>query len=151
MDSIPLEKRNGVAGVVGLCMNLKDMSVRGRYIISRRKPNYKRYLLARKGVKGDKNFCIKTSVMKEFLIPEHDDTKWEPKGGVLWLELDKKYETLFVNIPISVCTGPNPESYTGSMKKETLANVMTSFYGSIYIVNNGKRYYPLKNYSKSVH
>ena len=48
------------------------------------------YLLARKGVKGDKNFCIKTSVMKEFLIPEHDDTKWVPEGGILWLELDKK-------------------------------------------------------------
>lgn len=150
MDSIPLEERNGVAGVVGLCMNLKDMSVRGTSFPEESQIT-RGYLLARKGVKGDKNFCIKTSVMKEFLIPEHDDTKWEPEGGVLWLELDKKYETLFVNIPISVCTGPNPESYTGSMKKETLANVMTSFYGSIYIVNNGKRYYPLKNYSKSVH
>lgn len=63
--------------------------------------------------------------MKEFLIPEHDDTKWVPEGGVLWLELDKKYETLFVNIPISVCTEPNPGSYTESMKKETLANIMS--------------------------
>lgn len=34
--------------------------------------------------------------MKEFLIPEYNDTKWVPEGGYLWLELDKKYDTLFI-------------------------------------------------------
>lgn len=140
LDSIPSEKRNVIAGVVGLCMNLKDMTVRGTSF-PKDSQITKGYLLARKGVTGDKNFCIRTSVMKEFLIPEHEDTKWVPEGGVLWLELDKKYDTLFVNIPISVCTEPNPNSYTGAMKKTTLANVMTSYYGSVYVINHGKGYY----------
>ena len=148
LDSIPIEKRNVVAGVVGLCMNLKDMSVRGTLFPEDRQIT-KGYLLARKGVTGDKNFCIRTSVMKEFLIPEYNDTKWVPEGGVLWLELDKKYDSLFVNIPISVCAEPNMNSYTGTIKKKTLSNYMTSYYGSVYVINHGKGYYSKKRILKA--
>ena len=64
--------------------------------------------------------------------------------GVLWLELDKQYDTLFVNIPISVCAKPNPDSYTGAMTKIILSNVMTNYYGYMHIINHGKGYYSHK-------
>ena len=78
LDSIP-EKKQDVAGVVGLCVNLKDMSVRGTSFPEKSQIT-KGYLLARKGVTGDKNFCMKLNVMKKFLIPEYSDTKWVPGG-----------------------------------------------------------------------
>ena len=143
LDSIPADKFSQVVGVVGLCMNSKDMTVRGTSFPEDSQIT-KGYLLKRKGVTGDKNFCMKTSIMRNYYIPEYVDTKWVPEGGVLWLELDKKYDTLFVNIPISVCTESNPDSYTGTMKKKNLANVMTSYYDSTYVINHGKGYYSAK-------
>jgi len=42
---------------------------------------------------------------------------------------------------ISVCTELNPDSYIGTMKKENDANAMTSYYGSIYVINHAKGCY----------
>lgn len=140
LDSISRQQFPSVAGVVGLCLNMRDNTVRGVKF-----PNdsqiTKGYLLRRLGVQGDKNFCMKTSVMREFLIPEFDDTKWVPEGGYLWLEIDKKYDTLFVNIPMAICAEANDGSFIGQMKQKTLSNIMSLYYQSIYIINNGKGYY----------
>lgn len=110
------DHRDDIAGVVGLCLNLTDSSVRGTPFPEDFQIT-KGYVLRKRDVQGDKNFCIKTKVMREFLIPEYDDTKWVPEGGFLWLELDKKYYTCFVNTPMAVCTEPNNNSYLGSFKK----------------------------------
>lgn len=143
LNTIPNSLSDEVAGVVGLCLNLKDMTIRGTKFPMDSQIS-KGYLLRKKGVMGDKNFCIKTSVMKNYLIPEYDDTKWVPEGGVLWLEIDKKYNTLFINIPIAVCSEPNIDSYLGSLKEISLSNFMSIYYSNIYIINEGKKYYPIK-------
>lgn len=150
LDSIPSEKKEDVAGVVGLCLNLSDKTVRGTYFPIDYQIT-KGYLLRKQKVSGDRNYCMKTSVMKEHLIPEYPDTKWVPEGGVLWLEIDKQFDTVFVNIPFSVCTEPNPNSYLGSMKKITLSNCMSIYYGALYEVNFGKGYYSFINYLKAVY
>lgn len=74
------ENSDKIVGVVGLCLNSKDMTVRGTSF-PKSKQITKGYLLQRKGVCGDKNFCMKTSIMREYLIPQHSDTKWVPEGG----------------------------------------------------------------------
>lgn len=148
LETIQAMNSTEIMGVVGLCLNSKDMTVRGTafpkdYQIS------KGYLLRRKGVEGDKNYCIKTDIMKSHLIPEYKDTKWVPEGGILWLELDKKYYTLFINKPISVCSEPNEASYLGSLKRISLSNAMSMYYSSIYQINRGKGYYSFKTMLKS--
>ena len=142
------DSREEIAGVVGLCLNLTDLSVRG----TRFPEDFqitKGYILRKNNVVGDKNFCIKTKIMQEFLIPEYDDTKWVPEGGFLWLELDKKYDTCFVNAPMTVCTEANDNSYLGSLKKQNLSNLMSIYYSSMYIINNGKKFYALSLLLKS--
>jgi len=49
--------------------------------------------------------------------------------------------TVGLKISISVCTELNPDSYIGTMKKMILANAMTSYYGSTYVINHAKGYY----------
>lgn len=80
LESIPSDMKIKVAGVVGLCLNAKDKTVRGTkfpkdYQIT------KGYILKRQGASGDRNFCMKTAIMRQFLIPEYPDTKWVPEGG----------------------------------------------------------------------
>lgn len=148
LKTIPDSQFDKIVGVVGLCMNSRDMTVRGTAFPEDSQIS-KGYLLRRKGVTGDKNFCMKTCIMKEHLIPEYPDTKWVPEGGILWLELDKKYHTLFINVPISVCAEPNDGSYLGSLKRISLSNAMSMYYSSIYQINRGKGYYSLKTMLKS--
>lgn len=148
LESIPVDMRSKVAGVVGLCLNAKDKTVRGTkfpqdYQIT------KGYLLKREGVSGDKNFCMRTEVMRQFLIPEYPDTKWVPEGGMLWTELDKNYDTLYVNEPMAVCAEPNEGSYSGNLREPSLANVMSAYYSAAYLVNRAKRIYGLKATLKS--
>lgn len=139
---------SNVAGVVGLCLNAKDLSIRG-VAFPKDVMVSKGYILRNKyNVYGDRNFCIKISVMREFLIPEFDDTNWVPEGSTLWLNVDKHYDTVFVNQPMSVCMEPNENSVTGQLKKETLANVMSGYYGGLHVVNNGRGYYPLSHRTK---
>ena len=148
LDCIKPEQKDCVAGVVGLCLNSKDMTVRGVKFPEDQQIS-KGYILKKQGVLGDKNFCIRTEVMRQFLIPEYEDTKWVPEGGYLWLEIDKVYDTLFVNIPMSVCAEANENSYLGNMKVLSLSNIMSTYYQSIYIVNSGKEYYDHKTLFRS--
>lgn len=139
-----------IAGVVGLCLNAKDMSVRGVPF-----PDHvsitKGYILRnRYNVYGDRNFCIKIGVMREFLIPEYDDTNWVPEGATLWLDVDKNYDTIFINEPMSVCMEPNENSVTGQLKQESRANVMSGYYGNLFIVNNGCGYYTSTQWLKAI-
>lgn len=148
LRSVSADKNDLIAGVVGLCLNSKDKSVRGTEF-PQDKELSKGYLLRRKGVSGDKNFCIKRSVMIQFLIPEFEDTKWVPEGGYLWLEIDKKFDTLFVNIPMAVCSEPNEQSYLGGLKVKNLSNIMSVYYQSLYMLNNGKGYYNINKLCKA--
>ena len=139
-----------IAGVVGLCLNAKDMSVRGVPFPFHKAITKGCELRNKYNVYGDRNFCMKTDVMRRFLIPEFDDTNWVPEGSTLWLELDKDYYTIFINEPMSVCMEPNENSVTGQLKKETLASVMSGYYGSLFTVNNGKGYYTTTQMLKSI-
>lgn len=130
---------NNLAGVVGLCLNKRDMSVRGTRFPDERKL-CRGIDLRRQGVYGDRNFCIRTEIMKEFLLPEYRDTKWVPEAIPLWLGIDKKYLTYFVNVPFSVCTEANSNSLSGAVKHKTLSNVMSMFYAFQYRINDGKGY-----------
>jgi glycosyltransferase involved in cell wall biosynthesis len=136
-DQIPELQRDSVVGVVGLCLNLKDFSIRGTSfaqdsIIS------KGYIERKKGSTGDKNYCMKTEIMKEFLIPELPDTKWVPEG-IIWNRIDRAYNTLFVNHAFSVCSEPNESSMLGSMaakgKTRSVSACMSTYYGSVYGLN----------------
>lgn len=137
LEKIPNQLKDKVAGVVGLCINLSDGTIRGSKF-PKDEEITTGYKLIKKGVKGDRNFCIKTDIMKQFLIPEYHDTKWVAEGSALWLKLDRHYLTYFVNTPFSVCAEPNLNSVSGQMKEKTIQNIMSKYYDCIESLNYSK-------------
>lgn len=135
LEDSDVDNDTSLAGVVGMCLNKSDMSPRSSLfpqdkIIS----TGTEQRLA--GAKGDRNFCMKTVVMKEFLIPEFEDTNWVPELNYLWIPLDRKYKTVFVNEAISVCSEPNPGSVSGQIKEKSVSSMMSMFYSACGTVNN---------------
>lgn len=146
--SVSADDNDKIAGCVGICLNAKDRTIRGTKFPKDVQVS-KGYLLRRLGVSGDRNFCIKRKIMQHYLLPEFDDTKWVPEGGYLWLEIDKQFDTLFINVPMAVCTEPNDQSYLGGLKAKNLSNIMSVYYHSLYVLNSGKRYYSIYIICKS--
>ncbi|MEG2599728.1 MAG: glycosyltransferase family A protein [Muribaculaceae bacterium] len=130
------QRNESFAGVVGLCLNKSDNTVRGTYF-----PNeiiFSTGIELRKtyNVFGDRNYCIKTSILRKYPIPEHSDTKWVSEGPTLWIAIDREYLTCFVNIPFAICAEPNINSMMGKMKTKDMDAYMSKYYGSLYEINN---------------
>lgn len=140
IEATEKENERKIAGIVGLCLNRKDFSVRGTkfpkdFQISTGTEQNKL------GVVGDKNYCMKTEIMLKYLLPEHKDTKYFPEF-FMWREIDKSYDSIFINKPFSVCTEPNSESmsgnYTGvNIRKMSSHSCMTNYYKNLYLINLG--------------
>lgn len=132
---IPENIKDQIIGVVGLCLNRKDGLIRGtsfpnNFMITTGRE------LRKQGVKGDKNFCMKTTIMRNFLFPEHKDTKWVPEGSALWIPIDNEYLTVFVNTPFSICSEPSPTSMMGISKVKSPESCMSTYYGKMYYIAN---------------
>lgn len=140
LAEIDADNNPNISGVVGICLNASDRTFR-----SSKLPEDKMLCtglsLRKRGATGDRNYCIKTNVMKEFLIPEFQDTKWVPESSWLWALLDKKYKTYFINKPLSVCSEPNINSVTGQLQQQSLSSLMSMFYGSVGVLNESKELY----------
>lgn len=137
MEKIPNGIKNKVIGVVGLCLNMSDGTVRGtKFPLDEQITTG--IALKKKGAKGDRNFCMKTEVMKNFLIPEYPDTRWVPEGSALWLKIDRNYLTYFVNVPFSVCSEPSVDSFSGQMSQITPSNIMSKYYDILELLNHSK-------------
>jgi len=138
LDSIPEDKRDQFVGVVGICLNKKDMTVRGdRYpqdvMDSTGAAIFKKYK-----IRGDRNFCMRTEIMRQFPSPEHKDTHCVPEV-IVWRRIDKYYLTRYTNVPMAVCEEPNPNSVTGGFAIEKSPRVyLSKYYGAIYAVNEQK-------------
>lgn len=148
LSMIPIDLKDKVCGVVGACLNKSDMSYRSSILPE----NF--YIcrgidLRNSGAKGDRNFCIKKDVLTDYLIKEYPGTHWIPEGTALWIPIDKKYLTVFVNEPMSVCSEPNENSVSGSLKSPTLANILSGFYMNINLLNDCKFAYGLSAIMKS--
>ena len=148
INKIPAELREKVAGVVGLCLNKNKGGIRGT-LFPEDFQITTGVKLRKKGVDGDRNWCMKKDVLQKYYIPEYTETKWVPEGSALWLKLDKDYLTLFVNIPFSVCSEPNKSSVTGQFSKLTLSNVFSSYYGAVEKINYSKDIITLYDIFKS--
>ncbi len=147
-EGVPFDK---IIGVVGLCLNKTDGTVRGvgfsqEVIISTGREE------RNKGTKGDKNFCMKTEVMRKFLIPELPGTKWVPEG-IIWNRIDREYKTVFVDLPFSICTEANEGSmlgsFMGNIANRGLGACMSAYYGELYAINESSDLLSLKQYCKS--
>ncbi|MEG2191515.1 MAG: glycosyltransferase family A protein [Bacteroidales bacterium] len=148
LEMIPTNIKDKVIGVVGLCLNKKDGSVRGTLF-----PNDFTITTGRElrklGAKGDRNFCMKTTIMRKFLIPEYTDTKWVPEGNTLWIPIDKQYLTVFVNTPFSICSEPSPTSMMGKSQVKSPESCMSRYYQEMYYIANDDTA-PIINILKSI-
>ena len=59
------------------------------------------------GVRGEKFFCYKTEIMKEFNFPLED--KYVPESTVMW-NISSKYKTIFINESLRTYVLPQKES-----------------------------------------
>ena len=134
LDSIEIDQRDKFVGVVGICLNKKDLTVRGDKFPQDIMDSTGADILRKYNIKGDRNFCMKTEIMKRFPIPEYFDTKCVPEM-ISWRRIDREYLTRFSNVPMAVCSEPNAESMSGKISRKTPATCMTNFYGAIYAVN----------------
>lgn len=137
LSIIPKDKLEYVCGVVGACLNKSDMSYRSS-ILPKDFSICRGIDLRNLGATGDRNYCIKCEILKKYLIKEYPGTHWIPEGTALWIPLDKKYLTVFVNEPMSVCSEPNENSVSGSLKSRSLSNILSSVYMDINLLNNCK-------------
>lgn len=147
LNAILADDNPSIAGVVGSCLNAGDLSFRSSKLIED-KILTTGIKLRKNGATGDRNFCMKVSVMRQYLIPEFEDTKWVPESNWVWGPIDLKYLTYFVNEPMSVCAEPNPDSVTGQLKKRTVSNLMSPYYAAVGLLNNVRQLFPKKTILK---
>lgn len=104
------------------------------------------------GAYGDRNFCMRTEVMRKFPIPELPGTKWVPEG-IMWTRVDRKYKTLYVNEVFAFGAEPNPNSLTGtfndSLVKRNTSNCMSRYYGALYAINEASDTLSIKKYFRA--
>lgn len=135
LAEVNADNDNTIAGVVGLCLNASDRTFRSS-VLKEGNVLTTGLKLREKGATGDRNYCIKKDILMEYLIPEFRDTNWVPESPWLWIPIDLKYKTYFINTPLAICEEPNPESVTGQLKQWSLSKMMSSFYYSIGMLNN---------------
>ena len=73
-------------------------------------------------------------------VSQASDKLYDAYEVARWNKIENQYQIIEGHL-VGVCTELNPDSYIGTMKKIILANAMTSYYGSIYVINHAKGYY----------
>lgn len=109
--------------------------------------------LRKAGASGDRNFCMRTEIMRSYLIPELPGTKWVPEG-IIWNRIDRVYKTCFVNDVFSVCSEPNDNSMMGSfdnrLSKRSKSACMSMYYGALFAINENADNLTLKQYMRRI-
>ncbi len=135
-ESIPEAQKQRFAGVVGLILN-PDGSFRSSKLESEIIDSTGFDLQKHQDAKGDRNFCIKTAILREHLLPEYDDTNWVPERA-MWLSIDKDYLTRFINVPLAVAASNANLSVVAAMsaRKRSRKSYLSRFYGDLLMLND---------------
>lgn len=97
------------------------------------------------GAIGDRAEVIKTSILKQYSLPIIKGEKFCPEG-VLWLNIAKKYNALYINTPIYI-REYNDDSITAAGSLTSIKNPIGTFlYSSLIINGKGKFKYIKKDY-----
>lgn len=84
---------------------------------------------------GDRNFCMRTEIMRQYLLPEYEDTHWVPEGA-MWRMIDKKYLTRFIDVPVSVAASNEADSVTNRQDHTmSLKFALSCAYGHLLMLN----------------
>lgn len=141
-----------VIGVVGLTLNKKDGTFRCSKL-SKDVQITTGIALRKAGASGDRNFCMRTEIMRNYLIPELPGTKWVPEG-IIWNRIDRVYKTCFVNDVFSICSEPNEDSMLGSFNSRALKRsksaCMSMYYGALFAINENSDNLDLKQYMRRI-
>lgn len=85
---------------------------------------------------GDRNFCMRTEIMRQYLLPEFEDTNWVPEG-FMWRMIDEKYLTRFIDVPVSVASSNEADSVTNVQNKKMSKKLaMSCAYGHLLFLNH---------------
>lgn len=134
-DEIPDEAKASFVGVVGLTLN-PDGSFRCSPLPADIVDSTGLELKNKCAATGDRNYCMRTEVMRRFPIPEYSDTKYVPES-IIWRRIDREYKTRFINVPISVCANDADGSMMKEMgrKNRSAQNYLSGFYGAQHQLN----------------
>lgn len=97
------------------------------------------------GAKGDRAEVIKKSVLEQYTFPNIKNEKFCPEG-VLWLNIAKKYNALYINQPIYI-REYNEDCITAAGASTSIKNpIGTYIYYSLIINKKGKIKHLKKHY-----
>jgi glycosyltransferase involved in cell wall biosynthesis len=104
-DSLPQSQRENIAGMIALCEDENGKIVGTKFP---RSPDINSFfsLMFDEGVRGEKFFCYKTTVMKENNFQLVD--RYVPESNVMW-KISSKYNTLFFNEALRIYNQPQEE------------------------------------------
>ena len=102
--SIPQEKK--IAGIISNCEDENGNLVGTPFPESPLVEGFFEIMFDH-GVRGEKFFCYKTEIMKEFNFPLED--KYVPESTVMW-NISSKYKTIFINESLRTYVSPQQGS-----------------------------------------
>ena len=105
-DSLSQGQKENIAGMIALCEDENGKIVGTKFP---RSPDINSFfgLMFDEGVRGEKFFCYKTSVMKENNFQLVD--KYVPESNMMW-KISSRYDTLFFNEALRIYNTPQQES-----------------------------------------
>lgn len=115
-EGVPQSQRRGLAGVGGLCQDEKGHLVGTRYprdlMLSDFTEMFMRY-----GVKGEKFWCVRVDILKDFPYPEGSDG-FVPEG-VVWGAIARKYKAIFTNQVVRIYHTGASDSVTNTSRQRS--------------------------------
>ena len=104
-ESLSIQQKDKLAGMISLCED-EDGNIVGTKFP--RSPDINNYfnLMFDEGVRGEKFFCYKTSIMKNYNFQLVD--RYVPESNVMW-KISSNYETLFFNESLRVYYQPQKD------------------------------------------
>lgn len=132
-ESIENEER--FAGAVGICLhpdNIPWSSLSPQDVVDGTGAEARK----RFNAAGDRNFCMRTEIMRKHYLPEHCDTKYMPEGSI-WRGVDKNYLARFSNASIVVCANDSSDSMLLQpvSEKKTKVSALSSCHGSYHLLS----------------
>lgn len=116
-------------GVVGCCINRNDGKIRGSEFPFEYEDTTGHEIRVKYKSYGDRSFCMKTVVMRQYPIPEYSDVKWVPEK-IIWDRIDLAgYITRFVSTPFSMTSEHAQGSMLDSVKdKKKNSSLLIKYY-----------------------
>lgn len=139
-DLIPDDQKQHFVGVVGIVLHANKTSspMKNRSSLFGQEITDTTGIEAQKKyhATGDRNFCMRSEVMRQYLLPEFEDTNWVPEGS-MWRMIDQKYLTRFIDVPVSVAAMNEADSVTNVQNKAMSKKLaMSCAYGHMLLLND---------------